>query len=40
MGKSLVSMVKKGFELGEIKEYLHKTLIVLISKVAGPEVVT
>lgn len=37
---SLVDMVQKGFETGEIDEYSNKTLIVLIPKVFGPEEVS
>lgn len=40
MGDSLFDMVRKGFELGEIEEYLNRTLIVLILKVIGFEVVS
>lgn len=39
IGKSLILMVKRGFERGLIKEYLNKTMLVLIPKVAGLEVV-
>lgn len=37
---SLVSMIQNGFERGEVELYLNKTLIVLISKVVGPELVS
>lgn len=33
-------MVRKGFEDDEVKEFLNKILLVLMSKVVGPEVVT
>lgn len=40
IGDSLFSMVKKGFENGEIEPFLNKTLLVLIPKVKRPKVVT
>lgn len=36
----MISMVKRGFEFGEVGEYPNKTLIVLILKMAGPEVIS
>lgn len=40
VGDSLFSMIRKGFENGKVEEYLNKTLIILIPKVNGPEVIT
>lgn len=40
IGNSLVSIVRKGFEDGAIEEFLNKTMLVLIPKVLGPEVVS
>lgn len=40
VGDSLVIMVQKGFKEGFVEPFLNKTLIVLIPKVTGPEVVT
>lgn len=37
VGDSLVEMVQKGFEIGEVEDFLNKTLIVLIPKVVGLE---
>lgn len=37
--KSLILMVRLGFEKDQIEEFLNKNLMVLIPKVAGPEVV-
>lgn len=40
VGGSLIFMVKRGFEFGELEEYLNKTLIILIPKVPGLEVIS
>lgn len=40
IGDSFVSMVRKGFDNKEVEAFLNKTLIVLIPKVIGLEVVS
>lgn len=40
VGESLISIVKKGFNNGEVEAFLNKTLLVLILKVPRPELVS
>lgn len=40
VGESLVALIKRGFDHGVLEEFVNKTLIVLISKVTRPKLVT